>query len=118
MIMEVLLKYGGELAFLEIDKYYYQGLSMIGFAPDIDQTTPGALRSVTNCLPTINGMAGAPTPVDTIWILDGSSRGCATVETLSSGSKKYLGQGNYLFELTVSGLSLVGTGLLAGTGRA
>jgi len=93
-------------------------MAMIGFAPDIDQTTQGALRSVTNCLPTINGIRGAPTPVDTIWILDGASRGCVTIETLSNGTKKYLGQGNYLFELNGAGLSLVGTGLLSGTGRA
>ena len=90
---------------------------MLGFAPDIDQTTDGALRSVTNCLPTINGIKGAPTPVNTIWILDGSSRGCSTVEVLAGGEKKYLGQGNYLFRLDGNGLGLVGTGLLTGTGR-
>lgn len=90
---------------------------MIGFSPDIDPSTLGALQAVSNGLPTIRGIIGAPSAVDTIWILDGQSRGCATVETLSNGTKKYLGQGNYLFELTGAGLALVGTGLLSGTGR-
>lgn len=90
---------------------------LLGFAPDLDPTTPGILQSVTNALPTTRGMIGAPTPVNTIWILDGASRGCATIETLSAGAKTYLGQGNYLFELNSSGLALVGTGWSSGTGR-
>lgn len=90
---------------------------LLGFAPDLDPTTPGILQSVTNALPTTRGMIGAPTPVNTIWILDGASRGCATIETLSAGTKTYLGQGNYLFGLNSSGLALVGTGWSSGTGR-
>ncbi len=88
-----------------------------GFAPDLDPTTPGILQSVTNALPTTRGMMGAPTPVDTIWLLDGESRGCATIETLTAGTKTYSGQGNYLFELNGAGLNLVGSGYATGTGR-
>ena len=88
-----------------------------GFAPDLDPTTPGILQSVTNMLPTTRGMVGAPTPVNTIWILDGASRGCATIETLANGTKTYLGKGNYLFELNGAGLNLVGSGYATGTGR-
>jgi hypothetical protein len=90
---------------------------VIGFEPDIDPSTQGALQAVTNGLPTIRGIIGAQTPVNTIWFPDGGSRGCATVETLSSGTKKYLGQGNYLFELNGAGMALVGTGMSLGTGR-
>jgi hypothetical protein len=92
-------------------------IKLQGFAPDLDPTTPGILQSVTNALPTTRGMMGAPTPVNTIWILDGTSRGCATVETLSSGTKKYLAQGNNIFELTPSGLALRGTGYALTAGR-
>ena len=92
-------------------------IKISGFAPDLDPTTPGILQSVTNALPTTRGMIGAPTPVNTIWILDGTSRGCATIETLAAGTKTYLGQGNSLFELTSGGLSLVGNGYATGTGR-
>lgn len=88
-----------------------------GFAPDLDPTTPGILQSVTNALPTTRGMIGAPTPVNTIWLLDGASRGCATIETLAAGTKTYAGQGNYLFELNGAGLNLVGSGYATGTGR-
>lgn len=72
---------------------------------------------VDQCLPTIRGLKGAPTPENTIWFPDGASRGCANVETLTHGVKRYLAEGNYLYELTPSGLDLVGTGLLTGTGR-
>lgn len=92
-------------------------IKLSGFAPDLDPSTPSTLQAVTNGLPTIRGIIGAQSPVDTIWILDGTSRGCATIETLSSGTKKYLGQGNYLFELNSGGIALVGTGMSLGTGR-
>ena len=88
-----------------------------GFAPDLDPTTPGILQSVTNMLPTTRGMIGAPTPENAIWILDGKSRGCATIETLANGAKTYLGQGNYLFELNGAGLNLVGAGYATSTRR-
>ena len=92
-------------------------IKLSGFAPDLDPTTPGILQSVTNMLPTTRGLIGAPTPINTIWILDGASRGCATIETLANGTKTYLGQGNFLFELNGGGLSLVGSGYATGTGR-
>ncbi len=92
-------------------------IKLSGFAPDLDPTTPGILQSVTNMLPTTRGLIGAQTPVNTIWILDGASRGCATIETLANGTKTYLGQGNFLFELNGAGLNLVGSGYSIGTGR-
>lgn len=92
-------------------------IKLLGFAPDLDPTTPGILQSVTNMLPTTRGLIGAPTPVNTIWFLDGASRGCATIDTLSNGAQIFLGEGNYLYELDGSGLNLVGTGYATGTGR-
>ena len=92
-------------------------IKLSGFAPDLDPTTPGILQSVTNMLPTKRGMVGAPTPENTIWILDGASRGITEIETLSAGTKKYLAYDNNLFELTGAGLSLVATGTGLSTGR-
>ena len=92
-------------------------IKLSGFAPDLDPTTPGILQSVTNMLPTTRGMIGAPTPENTIWILDGASRGITEIETLSAGTKKYLAYDNNLFELNGAGLSLVATGAGLNTGR-
>ena len=88
-----------------------------GFAPDLDPTTPDILTAATNCLPTIRGVAGAPTPEDTIWILDHPSAGCATVDILSGSTRTFIGQTNYIVEATGAGLSLVGTGWTPGSGR-
>ena len=92
-------------------------IKLSGFAPDLDPTTPGILQSVTNMLPTTRGLIGAPTPENTIWILDGASRGITEIETLSAGTKKYLAYDNNLFELNGAGLSLVATGAGLNTGR-
>ena len=95
-------------------------IKLLGFAPDLDPTTPGILQSVTNMLPTTRGLIGAPvavTPPTNVWHLDGASRGINEIETLSAGTKKYLAYDNNLFELTGAGLSVVATGTGFNTGR-
>ena len=89
---------------------------MLNYSPDIDATS-GVLTDVVNCLPTINGLQGAPSPVDTIWFADYVSDGMATVDTLSGIPRTFVGEQNYILEAVSGGMALVGSGWLPGSGR-
>lgn len=39
-------------------------IPIVGFAPDVDPSTPGVLTDVSNMVPTVRGMKGAPSPID------------------------------------------------------
>ena len=74
-----------------------------GFAPDLDPTTPGILQSVTNMLPTTRGMIGAPTPVDTSWVVFAKTYGGAVIDTLTGGERTFLSSGASVYELMPDG---------------
>ncbi len=91
---------------------------LLGFAPDLDPTTPGALMAATNILPTIRGITGSPAPVDMgSFIVEYAPKGCATVELLDGSARTFVGTTTYLLELTPEGFALVGTGFTTGEGR-
>jgi hypothetical protein len=72
----------------------------IGFAPDVDPVTPGALTDCNNLIPTLRGMAGAPTPLDVgIDALPARSIGGAVLNRLDQLRRVFVGTRTQLFEL-------------------
>lgn len=81
-------------------------IPLIGFAPDAETTTPGVLTECTNVIPTLRGMAGAPTPLDIgLSVLPAECRGAAVLTRLDKLSRVFVGTQTALYE--VSGTSLV-----------
>lgn len=81
-------------------------IPFIGFAPDVDPTTPGALTDCVNAIPTLRGMAGAPTALDVgIDALPNRSNGAAVLNRLDGVRRVFVGTQMQLFEL--SGTSYV-----------
>lgn len=86
------------------------------FAPDIDATT-GVLTDVVNCLPTVNGLQGAPSPVDTIWWTVLESEGMATVDTLEGTPRTFVATATNVYELVPGGINTVTPTYSAGNAR-
>ena len=88
------------------------------FNPSADPTTQGVLQSITNCIPTIRGIMGAPSPVAMAFPpLEEASKGAATVELLDGSRRAFVGAESYLYEATDGGFSLAGTGFTTGDNR-
>lgn len=78
-------------------------IPLIGFAPDLDPTTPGVITACSQLIPTTNGMAGAPSPVDAgLSALAAACRGAAHVTRLDNQRRLYAGTGTNLYELSGS----------------
>jgi len=76
-------------------------IPLIGFTPDADSTTPGALADCTNLLPTLKGMAGAPTPMDAgLAALPTECRGGAVLQRLDKLSRVFVGTRTKMYELS------------------
>jgi len=74
---------------------------LLGFLPDVDKTTPGAIIDCTNLIPYENGMKGAPTgttPSSTP-ALGAACIGAAVVEKLDATRRIFAGTTTALFEL-------------------
>lgn len=72
-----------------------------GFAPDLDPTTPGVITDCANLVPTLTGMAGAPTPVDAgCDALAAACRGAAVLSLLNNSRRVFAGTQTALYELT------------------
>jgi len=81
-------------------------IPLTGFAPDADSTTPGVLTECTNLIPTLRGMAGAPTPLDVgLAALPAECRGGAVLTRLDRLNRVFAGTRTTLYEL--SGVSFV-----------
>jgi len=81
-------------------------IPLTGFAPDADSTSPGVLTACTNMLPTLRGMAGAPTPLDVgVSALPAECRGAAVLARLDKLSRVFAGTRTKLYEL--SGVTFV-----------
>lgn len=75
-------------------------IPLIGFAPDIDSTTPGAVTDCTNVIPTLRGMAGAPTPLDVgVDALADTCHGAAVLTRLDQQRRLFAGTQTKLYEL-------------------
>jgi hypothetical protein len=73
---------------------------LIGFAPDLDPATPGAITNCSQLIPTLKGMAGAPTPIDAgLDTLADDCRGAAYVTRLDAVRRLFAGTGVKLYEL-------------------
>lgn len=74
---------------------------LIGFAPDLDPTTPGVITNCSQLVPTLKGMAGAPTPIDAgIDALADECRGAAYVTRLDATRRFFAGTSDKLYELS------------------
>ncbi|MBO0611707.1 hypothetical protein [Thiothrix fructosivorans] len=90
---------------------------LLGFAPDLDAATPGAITAATNILPTLRGVVGSPSAVDMGQPpIDYTSKGCATVALLDGSARTFVGGYSYLLELTSEGFDLIGTGFTTDVG--
>jgi hypothetical protein len=73
---------------------------LIGFAPDLDPTTPGVITACSQLVPTLKGMAGAPTAVDSgLDALAADCRGAAYVTRLNNTRRLIAGTEAKLYEI-------------------
>lgn len=78
-------------------------IPFIGFAPDLDPTTPGVITSCNQVIPTLKGMAGAPTKLDAGFpALAAACQGAALANRLDNQHRIFAGTQAALFELTGS----------------
>lgn len=76
-------------------------IPLAGFTPDADSTTPGALINCSNMIPTLRGMAGAPTYRDPgVNALPSECRGAAVLTRLDKINRVILGTQTKLYELS------------------
>lgn len=76
-------------------------ISLLGFAPDVDVTTPGVLTDCVNFIPYANGMEGGPaahTPSD-VPALDATCLGASVVTNLAGVRRVIAGTATKLYEL-------------------
>lgn len=74
---------------------------ILGFAPDLDPRTPGAILDGLSFVPTIRGIAGAPAPMDIgVAALDAPCLGAASIRILSGGRRTIAGTAAKLQELS------------------
>lgn len=81
-------------------------IPFLGFTPDIDPVTPGAITACSNVIPTLKGMAGAPTAFSQgISALAAACRGGAAVTRLDNARRLFAGTQTKLYELSGTGWS-------------
>lgn len=75
---------------------------LIGFVPDVDQATPGAIIAADNIVPASNGMAGAPTAVTVagVPVLAAECRNAAVATKLDGTRRIFAGTASNLYELS------------------
>lgn len=75
--------------------------SIIGFAPDAEQTTPGLLADCTNLIPALVGMRGGPSEVAPAGVpaLAAASQGAAVVSRLDNTRRILSGTQTAIYEL-------------------
>lgn len=78
-------------------------IPLVGYAPDVDPTTPGILTNCANLIPTLKGMAGAASPQSsTIPALAAACVGAAVLEKLDSTRRFFAGTTTALYEAGAS----------------
>jgi hypothetical protein len=77
-------------------------ITLVGYAPDLPQTTPGVLVDCTNMVPTIRGMKGAPdvqAPSGISGALAAACQGAASLRKLDDSVRVIAGTGAKLYEI-------------------
>lgn len=78
-------------------------IPFVGFAPDLDPTTPGVITSCNQVIPTLKGVAGAPTALDAGFpALASTCRGAAAVTRLDNLRRVFAGTPLAMYELVGS----------------
>jgi len=77
-------------------------IPLLGFAPDLDETTPGVMTACTNLIPHEKGMQGGPAPVAPVGVgaLAAACRGAAVLTLLSGTRRLFAGTQTKMYELT------------------
>ncbi len=85
---------------------------LLGFMPDADPTTPGALLDCDNIIPAESGVQSAPSPVTPADVppLADVCRGAAVVSKLDDLRRIFAGTDSNLYELVAGAWSSVGSG--------
>jgi hypothetical protein len=77
-------------------------VALAGYAPDKHPTTPGVIVVCTNMVPTIRGMAGAPSvqaPSGITGALAAACQGAASLRKLDESVRTFAGTGTDLYEI-------------------
>lgn len=75
-------------------------IPFMGFTPDIDPTTQGAIVDCENIIPTLRGMGGAPTPYDVgLPALAEESRGASSLSRLDGQRRMFVGSESEIYEV-------------------
>jgi hypothetical protein len=75
---------------------------LLGFVPDVDPSTPGAITACANVVPSANGMRGAPLPVaiSDVPALAAACRNAAVCTLLDDSRRIFAGTETKLYELS------------------
>lgn len=89
---------------------------LLGFLPDVEDTTPGVMTDVTNMIPSENGMRAAPSAAipSGIAALTAACVGAATVTKLDDTRRVIAGTATKLYELSGSSWTDVSAGSYTG----
>ncbi len=91
-------------------------IELIGFSPDVEPTTPGAIMDCQNLIPDPRGMRAAPSPADAgLDALASACRGAAVTKNLTGNSRLFAGTASALSELSGTAWNSVGTGYTLGS---
>jgi len=79
-------------------------IPFLGFLPDVEQTTSGALLEVSNIIPTTNGFRALPSLVDTgVDQIPDPVNSIAEVEKLNASKRLFVGTETRLYEISLTG---------------
>lgn len=89
---------------------------LLGFSPDVEPTTPGAILDAQGVIPYEAGMRAAPSPASTgVAALADACMGSAVVRSLTGSSRFFAGTASKLYEASGTSWSDVGGSYTLGT---
>lgn len=84
---------------------------LLGFSPDVEPTTPGAIMECQNFIPDPKGMRAAPSAADAgLSALAAACRGSAVTRNLTGNSRLFAGTSSNVYELGGTTWSSVSSG--------
>ena len=84
---------------------------LLGFSPDVEPTTPGAIMECQNLIPDPKGMRSAPSAADSgLSALAAACRGSAVTRNLTGNSRLFAGTASNLYELGGTAWASVSSG--------
>jgi hypothetical protein len=91
-------------------------IELLGFAPDVDPTTPGVLTDCSQLIPSEKGMVAAPSAADGgTDVLVADCRGAAVMQNTSGTRRTIAGTQSKLYALSGTAWSDVSTGTYTGS---